>query len=294
MTEFRYLTAAEWGGTWTTSTPPVEKVPDGEAFLHHVGGAAWMGGTVALSLAASRAAAIAVFRGLNEYAKRPRDPKNGTPPPPGGWGKGYQFLDYDALGWYDRFNDIGWIGEGRGKYRSAATLDRNEEGEAFCICGNFSARQPLPPEIELCARGLAYMAEQGWTTQTPKILGHKDNPAHPLATGCPGDHLYPHLPTIRSRFTALTAPVPPTPPEDDMVEPNRPPLDRALGGAALVAEYLACNPGGGAQAAFWDTVLPWMTGKHIPAGDPRRTEAEMAAKFPGDGRWARAWAAVIA
>lgn len=203
MTEFRYLTAAEWGGTWTTSSPPVEKLPDGELFVHHVGGSGWMGGIPGAGEAKSRAAACAVFYNLNEYAKRPK----------ADGGKGYQFLDYDSLCWFDRFNDIGWIAEGRGKYRSAATLDRNEEGEAVCACGNYSLRAPLDAEVEMIARACVFTAEQGWTTRDPLILGHRDNPAHPGATGCPGDFLYPRLPEIRALFTALMTP---DPPEDDM------------------------------------------------------------------------------
>lgn len=200
MTTIKYLTVDEWGGVWVRP-PASESLPDGEVYLHHVGGGAWMGGTVAAGEAASRRAAIAVFQNLNIYATRPKSEG----------GKGYSFLDYDALGWYDRFNDIGWIAEGRGRHRSAATLDRNEQGEAFCMCGNYSLRSPLPAELELAAHGIVYMADQGWTTRDAIILGHRDNPAHPDATGCPGDFLYAQLPQIRRRVDELLAPPTPEP-----------------------------------------------------------------------------------
>lgn len=233
MVEFRYLTVAEWGGTWSTGAPPTEVMPDGETYLHHVGGGAWMGGTVVLGLAASRAAAIRVFQALNEHAKRPVSEG----------GKGYQFLAYDALGWYDRTNGYGWIAEGRGRYRSAATLDRNEQGEAFCMCGNYSLRAPLPEELELAARGIVYMAAQGWTTRTSVILGHRDNPAHPGATSCPGDYLYAELPTIRSHVARLLTP------EDELMlrvfqveaspMPSPPPLFASADG--LTAVWLSAD-----------------------------------------------------
>lgn len=194
MTTWRYLTVDDWGGLW--ARPPVaEHMPDGEVYIHHVGGGAWMGGNVGRGEEASRHAAISVFRNLNIYATRPKSEG----------GKGYSFLDYDALGWYDRVNDIGWIAEGRGPWRSAATLDRNEAGEAFVVCGNFSRREPLEQEIELAARGVLYMADQGWTVRDPLILGHKDNPAHPDATPCPGVFFYPELPKVRQLYAQLSS-----------------------------------------------------------------------------------------
>jgi hypothetical protein len=194
VTTFRYLTAAEWGGTWD-GEPRTEKLLDPELYVHHVGGGAWMGGTVPLGLAASRAAAIDVFQDLNAYAKNT---------------KGYQFLDYDALVWYDRFNDIVWIAEGRGEYMSAATRDRNELGEAIVLCGNTALRAPLPAELEGIARAIVWAAQRGWIAGTATILGHRDNPAHPNATSCPGKFLYAQLPAIRRRVAELLTPTPST------------------------------------------------------------------------------------
>lgn len=212
MTESHYLTRSEWGGTWI-GTPPFEKKPDGETYIHHVGGGAFMGGIVAPGFSASRSAAISIFRALNAYAQRPKILG----------GKGYQFLDYDLLVWFDRFNNIIWIAEGRGEYRSAATLDRNEEGEAICVCGNFELRDPFAAEIEGAALATIIGIQQGWIAETTTILGHRDNPAHPQATACPGGRYYVKLPVLRTLVADLLQepePVPTPPPPSPMeVEP---------------------------------------------------------------------------
>jgi hypothetical protein len=189
------MTAAEWGMTWVR--PPIaEKLLDGETFIHHVGGGAWMDQD-----------AITTFRGLNTWAQT---------------GKGYSALDYDVLVHYHRATDVLTIAEGRGKWMSAATKDRNEQGEAVCVCGNYTLREPLPIEIEGAALGVVYGIEHGWISPATAILGHKDNPAHVGATGCPGDHMYAQLPTIRQRVAAILNPPPPpgakpTPPKEGSV-----------------------------------------------------------------------------
>lgn len=180
MTSYRYLTVSQWGGTWN-GIPATEKMPDGETYIHHVGGQAWMGED-----------AISVFRQLNDYAKNV---------------KGYQFLDYDILVHYSRQLDLVTIAEGRGQYRSAATLDRNEEGEAICLCANTDLREPHPAEIEGIALATVWGVEKGWIARDSMILGHRDNPAHPGATACPGRFLYAQLPAIRSRVAGLLNPV---------------------------------------------------------------------------------------
>jgi hypothetical protein len=203
MTTVRYLTVAQWGGRWA-GTPAVETLLDPEVYVHHVGGGAWMGGTVAAGEAASRAAFIRILQDLNSYAIN---------------SKGYSFLDYDVLVWYDRFNKIIWVAEGRGKYRSAATLDRNEQGEAVCVCGNFSLRAPLPQELEAAAYGIKFGMDNGWISKQAVgswIRGHRDNPAHPEATRCPGNYYYPELPKVRTLVDQLLGAPPvvvtPTPP----------------------------------------------------------------------------------
>ena len=186
-----YLTVDEWKGRWAR-TPQTEKLLDAECVIHHVGGAAWMGGLVARGSAASRAAACKVFYDLNEYAINT---------------KGYSFLDYDVLAWYDRFNDIGWIGDGRGQWLSAATLDRNEQSEAVCLAGNCQIREPLPQELELLAHAVVHGVRKGWISPNTVIYAHRDNPAHPGATQCCGQYLIPKLaPVVAPRVRALLNP----------------------------------------------------------------------------------------
>jgi hypothetical protein len=179
VTTFRYLTAAEWGMTWARP-PQAEAMPDPEVYVHHVGGQAWMRGDAA-----------AIFRALNTYAQQ---------------GKGYSALDYDILVHYDEPNDLVTIGEGRGKYMSAATRDRNELGEAVCLCANTELRDPRAAEVEGVARAIAWGIQKGWIAKDAKILGHRDNPAHLNATACPGKYLYAQLPAIRRRVAELLTP----------------------------------------------------------------------------------------
>ena len=214
MTAVRYLTREEWGGVWK-GTPPAEVLGDPEMYVHHVGGQAWMSDD-----------AVKVFRDLNAYAQNV---------------KGYQFLDYDVLVHYSRPADLVTIGEGRGIHRSAATLDRNELGEAVCACGNYQLREPLAEEIEGIALAIVWTMKKGWLAPDAKILGHKDNPAHPNATTCPGQYLYPKLQTIRDRVAAILAP-PPTSGGTYVVQPGDSwwGISRKYG--ISVNELLALNP----------------------------------------------------
>lgn len=195
MPEFRYLRASEWGMRWA-KPPAVEKLADPEVYVHHTAGNRF-----------STDAATA-FRTINDYAINT---------------KGYSALDYDILVHRNTVSGLVTIGEGRGPYRSAATLDRNEEGEAICVMGYFHpghklSEQPHPDEVEGVALGIVWGIENGWIAADAKILGHRDNPAHPGATGCPGDYLYAHMDTIRRRVTELlTPPVPPTQEITDML-----------------------------------------------------------------------------
>lgn len=189
MTSIVYLTAEQWGMRWARPSA-AEKLPDAECYVHHTGGE-------------MRDAAAAAFRRLNEYAINV---------------KGYSALDYDVLVHYEPAGDVLTIGEGRGRWMSAATLDRNEQGEAVCIVGNFETRAPAAIEVEGVALGIVYGIRNGWITPDAQILGHRDNPAHPGATACPGKFLYAQLPTIRTRVAELLAPPRPPliPSEDDM------------------------------------------------------------------------------
>ena len=99
---------------------------------------------------------------------------------------------------------------------SAATLDRNEQGEAVCLLGYFHpghtlSRRPHPDELEGVARGIVWAVGHGWIADTSTIAGHRDNPAHPGATACPGDYLQAELPTIRARVAQLLAKDPTVP-----------------------------------------------------------------------------------
>lgn len=171
--------------TW--ARPPIaEKLPDPECYVHHTAGA-------------TRNDAVVAFRELNAYAQNV---------------KGYSALDYDVLVHRSPTTGVVTIGEGRGKWMSAATLDRNELGEAVCVLGYFHpghalSRQPHPDELEGTAKAIVWGIEQGWISLPNIILGHRDNPAHPGATPCPGDFLYSWLPWIRARVDELMAPPPP-------------------------------------------------------------------------------------
>ena len=179
MTTYRYLTAAEWGMTWARP-PQAEARPDPEAYVHHAGGAEWMRGD-----------AITIFRQLNTYAQQ---------------GKGYAAVDYDILVHYDPTTDVVTIGGGRQEWMSAATRDRNEQGEAICLCANTDVRAPLAVEVEGIARAIVWGIQKGWIARNAAVLGHRDNPAHPGATACPGRFLYAQLPTIRTRVAELLNP----------------------------------------------------------------------------------------
>ena len=79
MTTYRYLTAAEWGGTWTR--PPVREQPlDPECYIHHTAG----------NPMSERIAEVAL-QTLNTYAQTH---------------KGYSFLDYDYLVHYEKARDL--------------------------------------------------------------------------------------------------------------------------------------------------------------------------------------------
>src|SRR5690606_8390260 len=134
--------------------------------------------------------------------------------------RGYACIGYDILVHHNTRTGVVTIGEGRGGMRSAATLDRNEEGEAICALGflhpgHTLSAQPHPDMLEGIARGIVWGINQGWIARNAVIRGHRDNPRHPGATACPGNYLYAHVAAIRNRAAQLLAP-PPTPVEDDV------------------------------------------------------------------------------
>lgn len=188
MTIFRVLEPEEWGMRW--AKPPIaERLLDPEQFIHH------RAGNGRHYIPAEQA-----FYEMNEGAiNDANDPKSAT--------------DYDILVHEHFPTDTVTIGIARGPWLSAATRDRNELGEAICAMGYFHpghslSEKPSPGMIEGIARACVISRERGWTAPDAVILGHRDNPAHPKASVCPGDYLYAEMPTIRERVAELSNPQP--------------------------------------------------------------------------------------
>jgi hypothetical protein len=175
-----FHTAAEWGAEW--KRPPVaERLNDAETYIHHGGG--------------SRIATdhIKAMRGLQAWY---HDVKN------------YSAIAYDVMVHLNVDDGTVAILGARENWLTAATKDRNDTGEAICLFGNFhpgSSLSELPSEreIEALAFAVAWSIEQGWSAPDTKVMGHRDNPAHPGATSCPGDSLYPHVAGIGERAQEL-------------------------------------------------------------------------------------------
>ena len=199
-----FLRASEWGINPQHSMAP-ERLNDPEGFLHHTAGSRM--GTDP----------IAAMKRLERFSH----------------GRGYATVAYDAVLHRNTDNQHITIMGGREGYRSAATKDRNEQGEALCVMGYFQpghslSEHPTDREIEGSAWGFVWMIAHGWLARKNTILGHRDNPAHPGATSCPGDWLWVHLPHIRQRVTQIIAEIeqptiPPTPPPptggNDVIHP---------------------------------------------------------------------------
>lgn len=175
----RFMTAAEWGMTWKRAAVP-EKLNDPEVFVHHSAGSRL-----------NDDAAVA-FRLLNEFAQN---------------SKNYSALDYDILV-HKSSSGVITVGGGREEWMSAATRDRNEQGEAVCLLGYFHpghqlSEVPDPREIEGVAWAIIWGIEKGWIAKDAVILGHRENPAHPGATACPGDFLFAEMDVIRTRVAQI-------------------------------------------------------------------------------------------
>lgn len=108
----------------------------------------------------------------------------------------------------------GVIAEGCGNWIGAHTYGRNSTSLAGVAIGNYEADQPPKALIRSYGILLRALRDEGWTTRTPTIAGHRDV----RATGCPGGFLYAALPDIRhlaSLDTAQARPEPtPTPSGD--------------------------------------------------------------------------------
>ncbi len=177
-----FIRASEWGVIW--KRPPVaEGLGDPETYIHHGAGSRF---------------------GL-DHAQAMRDLQT--------WYhnvKDYSTIAYDIMVHRNVADDTVAICGAREGWLSAATAGRNDIGEAICLFGYFHpghalSEHPTERELEALAFAVAFSIEQGWSAPNTNVLGHRDNPAHPNATGCPGDYLYPHVPSIEARAYDLLA-----------------------------------------------------------------------------------------
>lgn len=176
------LEATDWGMRW--ANPPVaQPMPVSEVYVHHQAGR-----DPSVPGYGDDDPATA-FRALNEAAIA----------------EGLSATDYSMLV-HTSPQKVTTIGEARGEWKPAATKDRNTQSKAVCLMGYFHpgsqwSRKPYPSELEAIAEAIVWMIRQNWVTYPCTIRGHRDNPAHPGATACPGDYLQAELPTIRQLVT---------------------------------------------------------------------------------------------
>ena len=189
-----FISAADWGISW--KRPPIaERLADPETYIHHgAGGRFGTDPRVAM-------------RRLQTWYHDVKD---------------YSTVAYDLMVHRNTDDDSVAILGGREGWLSAATLDRNDLGEAICLFGYFEpghqlSEHPHPREVEALAWAVAYSIERGWSARDTRVMGHRDNPAHPGARSCPGDYLYPAVADIGRRALAILAEAegaPPPPPPD--------------------------------------------------------------------------------
>jgi len=176
-----FVSREAWGSVSTSRTQVYAALP--ELFIHHTG---------AGSIPADAAAEMLMMRNLQAYAIRPKAEG----------GKGYHDLDYNLL----VGNVTGNIYEGRGlDYGSAATLDRNQVSRSICAIGNYETANPTGALLEGIIQAAALLVDAGRLAADAVVYGHRDNPAHPAATSCPGRLLYAHLPYLAHRISTLEA-----------------------------------------------------------------------------------------
>lgn len=181
-----FVTRAEWGSANTSPAHFPGPLP--ELYIHHTGSP---------SPAPNLAAEALHMRQLQSYATRPKAQG----------GKGYSDLDYNLV-----IGRSGNIYEGRGIDRkSAATLDRNDVSRSICVMGNYQVeRVPLVVVAAAIDAGRLMIAGGALSDAGAVIVrGHRDNPAHPGATACPGNNLYAYVPEIAAAIA--TPPAPPAP-----------------------------------------------------------------------------------
>jgi len=127
-----------------------------------------------------------------------------------------QAYHMDQQGWTDlAYSDLacqhGAIYEGRGGLiRTAANGTNTGNDQAHAVCALLAAGQtPSAAMLDAIVDSLVWLNSRPGAGDG--VNGHRDW----KATGCPGDPLYGHVPTIRARVLAglnPTAPIPPLPP----------------------------------------------------------------------------------
>jgi len=203
-----YRTKAEWGGKpplWDAGDQPTNAE---YVVIHHVG-------------ADHNPAALDTvgetdqyMRNLQSYAQRPKDQG----------GKGYSDIDYNI-----GVSPLGDAYEMRGWYeKSGATLDLNHKSYSVLVIGGYTHNKLTVKQRQRVADVIVDGIARGRLRTGVKIIGHRDNPAHPGATSCPGDAAYAEIPWIRTevaRQLAIIDNPPPPPEEEDMTADQAAQLD---------------------------------------------------------------------
>lgn len=216
-----FVSRPEWGSANTSPAFFPGALP--ELYIHHTG---------APSPAPTPAAEALHMRQLQSYAIRPVSQG----------GKGYSDLDYNLV-----VGRSGRIYEGRGIDRkSAATLDRNNVSRSICVMGNYQTEALTDAIAAAVIEGSRLMIAAGQLDPAAIVRGHRDNPAHPGATACPGNNLYAAIPVIAA---SIASPTGATEMQAHLITINgaaaqyRAYLDPA--GEVLIAEWT--GPGGNAK-----------------------------------------------
>ena len=181
-----FVTRAEWGARDTVRTQLIGSLP--ELVVHHVAG----------RHPVDVADEHRHMRELQAYAINT---------------KGYQDIDYNLI-----VGPSGTIYEARGIWaRSAATLDRNGVSRSICAMGNYETRVPTPEMLAGIVTAGTLLVNTGAVTAGVHVYGHRDNPAHPGATACPGRNLYTHINELWGQIAHVTNPQPQREDETSMI-----------------------------------------------------------------------------
>lgn len=177
-----FIHADEWGVVW--QRPPVaEGLGDPETYIHHSAGGRW---------------GVNPVEAMRAFQEWYHDVKN------------YSTIAYDVVVHRDLSTDEIAICGAREGWLSAATVNRNDLGESICLLGYFHpghtlSEHPTDRELEALAFAVAWSIENGWSAPNTSVRGHRDNPQQTNGTPCPGDNLYPHVPSIGARAFDLLA-----------------------------------------------------------------------------------------